>query len=120
MVERGVVECRTGTEDRPGTRFSCGKYEAFHSRMDQCAAAHRAGFQRHVKGRARQSIITVPDAGFSQYPNFRMGRGVVKLYLRVAAMGEHHLAARQYRTHGHLTAIRRARRASSKAKVMQR
>ena len=105
MVECWVIECRTGTEDRPGTRFSCGKYKTFHSRMDQCAAAHRAGFQRHVKGRTGQSIITIPDARFSQYPNFGMGRGVVKLYLRVAAMGKHHLAAR---------------RASSRAKVMQR
>jgi hypothetical protein len=32
----------------------------------------------------------------------------VKLYLSVAAMGEHHLATRQHRTHRHLTAISRA------------
>jgi hypothetical protein len=37
-----------------------------------------------------------------------VGRRVVKLYLSVAAMGEHRPATRQHRTHWHLTAISRA------------
>ena len=110
MIERGVIECRTGTEDRPSSRLSCGKYEALNTGVNQGSATHRAGFQRRVKGCARQPIVTVPDARFSQYPDLSVGRGVVKLYLRVTAMCEHHLAARQHCTYRHLTAIGRAPR----------
>jgi hypothetical protein len=39
-----------------------------------------------------------------------MGRGIVKFYLRVTAMGEHDFTARQYRTHRHFTTIRSAPR----------
>ena len=105
MVERGVVQCRTGTANCSGTGLSCGKYKALYPRMDHRTAAHRAGLQRHIKGCTREPIVAVPDSSLSQYPDFRMGSGVVKLYLRVTAMREHHLVARQHRTHRHFTAI---------------
>ena len=108
MVQCRVVEYPTGAKDGSGSGLPSGKYEAPDSGVNQCAATHRAGFQRHVEGCAWQPIITVPDARFSQYPDFGMSRGIVELYLRVSAMGEHDFAARQYCTYRHFTAIRRA------------
>jgi hypothetical protein len=110
MVQCRVVEYRTGAKDGPGSGLPSGKYEAPDSSVNQCATTHRARFQRHIEGCAWQSIITVPDARFSQYPDFGMGRGIVKFYLRVTAMGEHDFTARQYRTHRHFTTIRSAPR----------
>ena len=108
MVQCRVVEYPTGAKDGPGSGLPSGKYEAPDSSVNQCAATHRAGFQRHVEGCAWQPIITVPDARFSQYPDFGMGRGIVKLYLRVTTVGEHDFTARQYRTYRYFTTIRRA------------
>ena len=110
MVQCRVVEYPTGAEDGSGSGLPSGKYESLDSGVNQCAATHRARLQRHVEGGAWQPIITVPDARFSQYPDFGMSRGIVKFYLRVSAMGEHDFTARQYRTHWHFTPLRRAPR----------
>tara|TARA_E500000331_G_scaffold286991_1_gene281962 strand:+ start:100 stop:582 length:483 start_codon:yes stop_codon:yes gene_type:complete len=108
MVQCRVIKYRTGAKDGPGSGLPSGKYEAPDSSVNQCAATHRAGFQRHIEGCAWQPVITVPDARFSQYPDFGMGRGIVKLYLSVTAMSQHDFIACQYCTYRHFTTIRRA------------
>ena len=104
VIEGGVLVCALGRFD--GARFGLGsaKNQARDTRVDHCAHAHLAGFDRHVQRRTRQPVI--PDALCRVADGDDLGvRGGIVRADRLVAARTHDLAIdHDHRTDGNFPA----------------
>ena len=101
VVQLGMVKQVEHRARHPGARVRCTKHHAVHPGVQQGAAAHGAGLQRHIERAAVQAVIAQHPGRFAQRHHFGMRRGVVADDRGIAARRNHSAVFDHHRAHGH-------------------
>jgi hypothetical protein len=89
VVEAGFGEQVDHAAGRPGLRVARTEHDAPDAGMHDRAGAHGAGFQGHVQGAARQTVVAQARGGIAQGHDFGMGGGIVAADRLVEAAPDH-------------------------------
>src|SRR3990167_3940408 len=106
MIQLRLLEETLRTYYSPRFWLHCAEHYPRDERMHDGTCTHGTGFNRHIQGGTRQTVIFFPGTGSTQRSNFRVGSGIATGNGMIETFTEHDAVAHDHRTDRHFMNIR--------------